>query len=309
MPPRPIRKVAILGAGAIGAYFAARFFDSPSFETAILAQGERLKRLRAKGLIINGKQYPIESIDPERSLDTVDLVIVALKHQHLEEALVHLDPLVGEDTIFLSLMNGLESEAIIGARFGLEKVLYGIVMSLDGQRTGNRISYSNPGVHYFGKLNNKEPDERVERVQNAFDAAGIHHRTPEDMQWMLWWKFMINVGVNQASAVLRANYGQFLDSPEACALKESLMWEAIELAKVHGVDLGQKDIDDWYEVLKTVAPEGKTSMLQDIEAGRKTEVEIFAGTAVRLGREKGVSTPINQSVLNIIRFMESQYLS
>ena len=302
----PIRKVAILGAGAIGAYFAARFFETPGFDTVLLARGERLARLQRQGLVINDQQYDIESIDPRESVGVVDLVIVALKHQHLEEALSHLDPLVGEDTVFLSLMNGLESEAIIGARFGLEKVLYGIVMSLDGQRSGNRVTYSNPGIHYFGKLDNRELDERVRRVQQAFDTAGIHHRTPEDMQRMLWWKFMINVGVNQASAVLGATYGMFRRSPDACALKESLMWEAIALAAAHRVELGQQDIDNWYDVLETVAPEGKTSMLQDIEAGRKTEVEIFAGTAVRLGREKGIPTPVNQSVLNIIRFKEQQ---
>ena len=304
VPDKPIGKVAILGAGAIGAYFAAQFFDSPAFETVILAQGERLQRLQNHGLFINDRQYVIESIDPETAVGSVDLVIVALKHQHLRDALTHLDPLVGDHTVFLSLMNGLESETIIGDRFGLDKVLYGIVMSLDGQRTGNRISYSNPGVHYFGKLDNTVLDEQVIRVQQAFDSAGIKYKTPQDMQWMLWWKFMINVGVNQASAVLRANYGMFQRSTDACAFKESLMWEAIALAEAHGVNLGQQDIDDWYEVLNTVAPEGKTSMLQDIEAGRKTEVEVFAGTAVRLGKEKGVPTPLNEAVLHIVHFME-----
>ncbi len=303
---RPIRRVAVLGAGAIGAYFAARFFDTSEFETVLLARGERLARLREHGLIINGKRYAIESIDPMESLSGVDLVLVALKHQHLEEALSHLHPLVDDHTVFLSLMNGLESEELIGARFGMEKVLYGIVMSLDGQRRGNEISYSNPGIHYFGKLDNREPDPRVQRVQQAFDTAGIAHKTPDDMAWMLWWKFMINVGVNQASAVLGATYGMFQRSAEACALKESLMREAIALAVAHGVDLGQKDIDNWYEVLKTVAPEGKTSMLQDIEAGRKTEVEIFAGSAIRRGEEKGIPTPVNRAVFNIIRFLEQK---
>lgn len=302
--PDPIRRVAILGAGAIGGYFAARFFDTPGIDTVILARGDRLERLRREGLVINDRRYDIESVDPLQAIECVDLVLVALKHQHLDEALQHLAPLVGEETIFLSLMNGLESEEVIGSRFGMEKVLYGIVMSLDGQRVGNRITFSNPGVHYFGKLDNRSPDIRVRRVQRAFDAAGIQHRTPDDMRWMLWWKFMINVGVNQASAVLGATYGMFRRSPEACALKESLMREAIELARGHGVDLGQKDIDDWYEVLDTVAEDGRTSMLQDIEAGRRTEVDIFAGTAVRLGREKGIPTPVNEAVLNIIRFME-----
>ena len=80
---------------------------------------------------------------------------------------------------------------------------------------------------------------------------------------------MVNVGVNQASAVMRAPYGVFQTSPDAQALMEALMREVIELAKRVGVNLGEKDLDDWYPVLKSVSPEGKTSMLQDMEAAAR----------------------------------------
>lgn len=121
---------------------------------------------------------------------------------------------------------------------------------------------------------------------------------------MMWWKFMINVGINQASAVLRAPYRVFQQSKDAQQLKESLMEEVIALAQAKGVNLTRKDIDDWYPILDTVAPEGKTSMLQDMESGRKTEVEIFAGTAVRMGAELGIPTPVNRAMLHIIRVLE-----
>ena len=271
-----IKNVAILGAGAIGAYFASRFFDSPGFSTILLARGERLARLNNHGLVINQKPYSITTVDPREVAVPMDLVVVALKHQHLEQALQHLDNLVGESTIFISMMNGLESEEYIGSRYGMDKVLYAIVMSLDGQREGNTITYSNPGTHYFGEPENSVLSDNVRRVQDAFDRAGIYHKTPKDMTRMMWWKFMINVGINQASAVLRAPYRVFQQSKDAQQLKESLMEEVIALAQAKGVNLTRKDIDDWYPILDTVAPEGKTSMLQDMESGRKTEVEIFA---------------------------------
>ena len=89
-------------------------------------------------------------------------------------------------------------------------------------------------------------------------------------------------------------------------LMEALMWEVVELAKVVGVDLGEKDIKDWYAFLETLYPHGKTSMLQDIEAGRKTEIEIFAGKVVALGKTHDIPTPVNEIFLRIIRVLEMQ---
>jgi 2-dehydropantoate 2-reductase len=117
---------------------------------------------------------------------------------------------------------------------------------------------------------------------------------------------MINVGINQASAVLRAPYGVFHSSPDARALMLLLMREVVALAGKVSIDLNDKDLDDWFAVLSTLAPGGKTSMLQDIEAGRKTEVEIFAGKVVALGAETGVATPANQVILHIIKAMEDR---
>lgn len=115
---------------------------------------------------------------------------------------------------------------------------------------------------------------------------------------------MVNVGVNQASAVLCAPYGVFRSSPEAKMLVESLSQEVILLAESYNVNLVKKDLEDWFEILSTMSPGGKTSMLQDIEAGRKTEVEIFGGKVIALGKASGIPTPVNQTVYNIIKVIE-----
>jgi len=85
---------------------------------------------------------------------------------------------------------------------------------------------------------------------------------------------------------------------------EALMKEVIALTEVMDVNLTNRDIEEWYSFLKVLSPQGKTSMLQDIEAGRKTEVEIFGGKVVELGKTHGVTTPVNQAVLQIIRVLE-----
>jgi 2-dehydropantoate 2-reductase len=112
---------------------------------------------------------------------------------------------------------------------------------------------------------------------------------------------MINVGINQASAVLRAPYSVFQTSQEARDLMESAMQEVIMLAEKERVPLSKEDINNWETVLFGLNPEGKTSMLQDVEAHRKTEVEMFAGKVIELGTRHNVSTPVNQKLFNMIK--------
>ncbi|MCG6971723.1 MAG: ketopantoate reductase family protein [Desulfobacterales bacterium] len=299
-----IRNVAVLGAGAMGAYFAGRFFDAEGFSTVLIAKEDRLDKLRNNGLIINGKPYAIPVIHPEKANSPVDLLIVALKHHQLEKAVQGLKKLIGDATTIISVMNGLESEEYIGSIYGMDKMLYTISVGIDALRQGNRITYTKPGKHYFGDAVNARLSQRVLRVQEAFDKAGIVYETPKDMIRMLWWKFMINVGMNQASAVMQAPYGIFQASLEAQNIMEALMKEVIALADVLNVNLTLRDIEEWYPILEVLSPQGKTSMLQDIEAKRKTEVEIFGGKVVELGRTHGVQTPVNQTVFQIIRVLE-----
>ena len=301
---REIQKVAILGAGAMGAYFATQFYNTPAFSTVLIASGQRLERLKKDGILVNGKPYHFPAIHPDEADAPVDLIIVALKHHQLREAVQNLGKLVGDATTFVSVMNGLESEEIIGAIYGMDKILHAISLGIDAVRSGNQVNYTNPGIHYFGEAKNVTISPKVRRVQEAFEKAGISYKTPEDMTRMLWWKFLINVGVNQASAVMRAPYHVFQTNPEAQALMEALMQEVVKLAQVVDVNLTQQDIQDWYPVLNKLSPQGKTSMLQDIEAKRKTEVEVFGGKVVALGQAHGVPTPVNRTVSQIIHVLE-----
>jgi len=293
----------------MGAYFAASFFATPGFTTALAAEGTRAQKLKRDGLVINGKQLNIPVANPEETNESFDLIIVALKHHQLAPALTTLHPLVGENTLFVSVMNGLESEAIIAAEFGWNRILYAISVGIDAVREDNHITYTKPGKHIFGEAENLTLSPNVLKVQQAFTAAGIQFETPTDMLRMLWWKFMINVGVNQASAVLRARYGVFHTDPDARALMEALMHEVVLLAQASGVNLIKQDVLNWYPVLHTLSAEGKTSMLQDVEAGRKTEVDVFGGKVIELGNWFNISTPVNQTVVQIIKVLEKANLS
>jgi 2-dehydropantoate 2-reductase len=243
---------------------------------------------------------------PDDVSEPSELIFVAVKYHHLDDAIRDMKNRVGAETTIISVMNGIESEEQIGAVYGIEKVLYCVAVGIDALREGNRVMYTTQGKLFFGEARNTSLTERVTRVQALFDRAGIVYETPPDMIRLLWWKFMINVGINQASAVLRAPFAVFQTSREARDLMESAMREVVMLSEKAGVNLSGEDIEKFHEVLHSISPQGKTSMLQDIEAGRKTEVEMFAGKVIELGRQLAVPTPINQQLFDAIRKMEAE---
>lgn len=301
----PIHNIHIVGAGAMGAAYAALFMEAGGFRVSFVARGERHRRLAQDELAVNAKSYSIPVIHPDQVSQPAELVLVALKHHHLAAALDDIRALVGKDTVILSVMNGLDSEETIGAVCGHEKLVYAVAVGIDAVRTGNAFVYSNRGRIIFGQDPPAPDNPQVERLREALDRAGIPNEVPADIRRVMWWKFMINVGVNQASAVLGAPYGLFQSSPYARELMVALMQEVIALADKAGIGLSAVDVDEWLDILATLSPDGKTSMLQDIETGRKTEVELFAGRVVALGVQHQVPTPVNATILKIIKVLES----
>jgi 2-dehydropantoate 2-reductase len=145
----------------------------------------------------------------------------------------------------------------------------------------------------------------LENLEEALIRANIPNEISNDIMRSIWTKFMINVGLNQVSAVLGAPYRVFQTNPDAMELTMMLMREVIALAPKAGIDLTEKDLEYCDHIVAKVSPEGKTSMLQDIEAGRKTEVEMFAGKVVSLGKKYQIPTPINEAILRMINVLES----
>jgi len=303
----PVQSVAVIGAGAMGSAYGAKIFAMDRKCICFVAGGERYERLKAQGVIVNGKHCPIPVKRPEEQGPPADLLIVSVKHHQLPQAIKDMKHHIGEGTRILSLMNGIESEEQIGRTYGMDKVLYAVAVGIDALREGNRVTYSTMGKLFFGEADNRVRSDRVKRLQDFFDRAGIVWETPDDMVRTLWWKFMVNVGLNQVSAILGASYNVFQTSEEARTLMTEAMQEVIELAGAAGVNLSYQDIEAWCSVMAGLAPHGKTSMLQDMEAGRKTENEMLGGKVVALGRQYGLLTPVNKTLASIIRVLEQDH--
>ncbi len=323
----PIRSALIVGAGAVGSAVADVIFSHDPSAVAVLAKGERLSRFRAEGFTVNGapRRFPLVSPDDTGAPSAgapagaagraaggaagqspVDLLIVAVQNHHMKSAIEDMRGFVGPSTLILSLLNGISSEEELSAAFGAEKVPYAVVIGIDAVRDGTSTRFSSTGKIHFGDARNAQGrwSERVRRIADFFTRTGVQFTVPDNMLKTLWFKFMINVGINQASAVMRAEYRTFQTDPHAQAVMNAAMEEVVALSEKMGTGLSEADIPAWYAVLNGLGPEGKTSMLQDVEAGRVTEVEAFAGTVMRLGEREGIPVPVNTLLYHVLKSEE-----
>ena len=291
---RRIERVVLCGAGAVGALYVPLLQDLDPDLLRVVAGGERRARLLAEGVWVNGRRIDVQVVAPGEPAEPADLLLVAVKQHHLAQTIEDVRGVVGPGTTILSLLNGITSEELLGQAFGEEKVIPAFVLGTDSVRDGSRSRHSSMGHVYFGARSNDPGDPRVAAVRDLFGRAGIAYRVPADILREQWFKFMLNVGVNQVSALLRATYGDFATVPEARDLTQAAALEVVALSAREGVALSAADVERIFPILAGLAPAGKTSMLQDVEAGRKTEVEIFAGAVVALGRRHGVPTPVNE---------------
>ncbi|MCE5285550.1 MAG: ketopantoate reductase family protein [Pelosinus sp.] len=299
-----INKVLLIGLGALGSAYASMLYDSDPRQIKIIAGGERARRYNEQGLLINGKRYDFDFVAPEEDGDKADLIIVAVKTYHLPQAIKDMRNYVGENTIILSLLNGITSEDMLGHEFGREKMLYAVSFALTPNRQDGQICFVGRGNLSFGEKNNTQYSAKVNAVKALFDKAGIPYNIPEDMLHTLWWKFMVNVGINQCSAVTRGRYGLFQSVNEARKFMKTAMREVVAVSEKEGIKLTEADINRWDEVLDSLDPASRTSMLEDVECGRKTEVDAFAGAVCALGAKHNIDTPVNRTLYTIIKLIE-----
>ena len=287
--------VVLLGAGAIGVLPAARLAVCPGIRLTVAASGERLLRYRQDGLYLNGEKLPFSFAAPEE-LESADLILAATKVPALESALECVAPAVTENTVFLPLLNGISASSIIKERFPEAAVLKGFHLGHASVRQGNQISHDGVGTIYCGG-----DETALEFTSGVLTSAGVDFEIPENIEVAMWQKFVLNVGINQTQAFYCADYGTVQKAPEMLRMAWDLMEEAVAVGRACGVALGDEVIDSAMMVICKMPGNVKTSMLQDVESGRETEVDAFAGTVCRLAEKFGIDVPNNKMVLQKIK--------
>lgn len=302
---KDIKNVLICGIGAVGSIYANKIqnFDAENFR--VLVDKQRYERYIKNPTIFNGKELNFNYILPDDNNFKADLIIIATKYDGLFDVIENIKNFVQDDTVIMSLLNGVTSEKIIAQTYGREKLLYSYFIGHSAVRTGRNIVHDDVNTIVYGSENSADFDN-VQRVKKYFERVGINYKIPEDIIHSLWLKFMLNVAANQTTAILRFTFGEFLENDKCMEFAINLMKEVQLVAKAEGVKNTDVMIDETIENLNKMIPDGKTSMLQDVEAGRKTEVEMFAGTVIKLGLEHGIATPYNKIVKEMIEIIQKQ---
>ena len=296
-----INKVALLGAGAVGAYFIWGLSEKMGDNFCVVAKGERKQRLEKNGIIINGKQYSLNVKEPQEVKD-LDLLLVSSKQDALPDMLDDIKCMVSDNTMVMSLLNGVTSEEIIGSAIGMEHILYS-VMRIASVRIGNEITF-NPDITagvFVGEKGITEKTERVQAVEDLFADSDVRFTFVEDIIRDMWMKYAGNISQNLPQAVLGVGYGAYSDSTHVHAIASALWKEVAAVAKAKGISIAEE-----FQLFVGAKPQARFSTLQDLDAKRHTEIDIFAGEMVRMGKEFGIEVPYCEYTWHLIKALEEK---
>lgn len=299
-----IQSVAVLGAGAVGSYVIWGLSHKKDIRLGVIAEGERADRLKKGGCRINDEVYRPEVWSPQEAED-VDLLIVSLKYGSLPEALESIKTIVGEHTTVMSLMNGVDSEELIAEQVGDDRVLRSLIKVASHKEENGY--YFNPETTLgiiFGELTAPFDSERVQAIESLFADTGIHFRSTEFIREEIWGKFRLNVCNNLPQAILGAGVGCYIDSTHMKAISDGLRRELEQIALAKGIDMSKMAGTSGRG--SAVPASARYSTLQDLDAGRHTEIDMFSGTLMRMGEELGIPTPYNEYTYHMIKALEEK---
>ncbi|MFC6616995.1 ketopantoate reductase family protein [Deinococcus radiophilus] len=300
--------VSVIGLGALGILFGGQLAAAlPAGTVRVVADQDRLERYREQGIYFDGERVPFDYLTPDATPSPADLALVCVKFHQLEAALPLIASQLGPDTLIVSALNGIASEAVLAEHFGPERIVYAVAQEMDARKDGNRLVYRDRGQLVIGAMTTDPSEaERVERVARFSARAGLPHTVVPDMPRRLWGKWMLNVGVNQTVALYQGTFDTVQRPGEARETFKAAMREVLALAPHEGTGLTEADFDYWVRVMDALDPAGKPSMRQDLEAGRQSELELFAGTVLALGQKHGVPTPVNERLYQGIQALQAR---
>lgn len=293
-----MEKVIICGLGAIGLTYACKLKNF--CELKILADKNRIEKYKKNKPQFNGEEINLEYISPSDNYDA-DLIIMSTKASGLSDGIKYIKNFVRENTIILSLLNGVSSEEQIAKVYGKDKILYSYFIGHSAVRVGNSVTQDGIGKIVFGG-----EEKNTRRLEAFFKKCNIDYEIPDDIIYSLWLKFGLNVYLNQSSAIMGLTMGDMKRNPYFISFAKKLLNETKLVAQKSGVKNLENFEKDALNAINLMCDEGKTSMYQDILAKRKTEVDIFAGEIIRRGKKFGVNTPYNEVIYNIIKILENK---
>lgn len=303
-------KIAIVGAGAMGSLFA-RFLAAHNEVALIEVSPAIVHAVNSNGLRVDDREgnartvkVPI-TMNPAE-LGVVDLVLIFVKCYHTHGAASSILPLLGANTSVLTLQNGWGNSAVLQDIVGAERVLAGVTYNSGTLVAPGHARHTASGRTVIGELNGTLT-ARVEAIRQAFDSAGIPTETTKQIVAEIWAKLAQTVCTLPTSALLGFQASELARHAGTLELMSALLRELVAVAHSQGIPI---DYDErWQAISGAVERAGSTkaSMLQDIEAHRRTEIDVINGAVVAAGRQMNIPTPHNNTMLWMVKALEETF--
>jgi 2-dehydropantoate 2-reductase len=302
-------RTVIVGAGAMGSLFGGVLSLSGEEVWLVDIWKEHIDTIRSKGLVIEEKgktqTISVNATSDIASIGKADLILYFVKTYHTEKAVSDSLVLEKEDTVFLTLQNGLKNEETICKQVDRKKVILGVTGQGATLLGPGHIRHAGWGKTYVGELDGRST-ERSDRISQMFLKAGIETEASSRIHDLVWEKLFINVGINALAALLGLKNGQLLDYPETMRLMEALVSEAVEVAHRKGIRIEVNPIDRVRGVIEATR-ENRCSMGQDLDYKRRTEIDAINGAVVREADHLGISVPYNRMITDLIKVIEKRF--
>lgn len=285
-------KIQIMGAGALGSLFGALLLKS-GFDVVFVARGEQLKALKTRGLRVSGlidEKFDVNAVgEPVDS----DLVFLTVKAYDTEKAALQLRNV--EFRAICSLQNGVGNEEILAQYF--DNVVGGVTTYGANLKEYGHVVYAGEGTTLLGDFKG----EGAEEFERVLKKAGISVQVVEDIERRIWEKACINAVINPVTAICRVRNGKIVEIPELWDVARKIADECREVVRKMGYDI---DVERLARDVAVRTAMNRSSMLQDIEKGRRTEIEFINGAFVRKAMEFGLNVPYNEIMVKLVRGIE-----
>ncbi len=298
-------KIAVIGAGGVGGYFGARLAAAGN-DVTFVQRGPHLEAMRAGGLRVVSPLGDVElatvtATDDTADIGPVDVVLVTVKSGHTDQAADSIKALLGSETAVITLQNGIENEDRLVAVLGRGHVMGGTAYILSLIEAPGVIRHSGQNARIiFGELDGAL-SPRARAFHEVCRAAGIDAHLSADIGTELWVKFVFLCPHNGLTALTRLPIGRVRDDPECREILRQATQELLALAAARGIDLPAALRDDPMARYDALPRDMTSSMHYDITHGKPLELEWLNGAVVRMGRENGVATPVNQVIYAALR--------
>lgn len=305
-------RIAIAGSGAMGSFLGGFFARAGLDVTLINPPSEHVRTIQAVGLTLrDGPEtftVPVKITTSPSTLQPVELIIILVKSYHTEKAVKDVLNLVGPSTYMLSLQNGIGHHLIMNKYVEGRKILLGSTSSGAYLSKPGQVTVAGKGETFIGAFTGIDPSV-LEDIKNLFVTAGLRCTISEEILRIIWEKLIINVGINALTAITRLQNGKLLEYPELEQILEGAVREAVTVA--HGQKMKitfPNPVEKVKEVARITAG-NRSSMLQDIERKRPTEINVINGAIIEIGERLNLDVPINRTLFNLVKVLEKINLS